>query len=336
MGKTSLILVALNESETPYIFIDTRGLPLNPGYRDIYNRIAYAISKFMEFNRKYANSLKKMLESIRGIEFMGLKISLSWKPSSRVDLVELFNKLDEWAKENTGRIVLVIDEAQRITGQMSRIIAEVLAYLYDHSEVTSIVVSGSEVGVLYRFLGIEDPEHPLYGRHLTRVELRKFSRETSIRFLEEGFKQYGISVPRDTIEYAVDMLDGVVGWLVEYGYTVVETSDTSKKLVERVLEKASRLVLRELEHLLSSRPEKSRRRYMLVLEAIARGYNTWSKIKNYLEQVEKKSIPKSVLHNMLHNLIDNSLIEKIVEGRNIYYRIIDPVLQYTFKKKVHI
>ncbi len=302
----------------------------------MYNRIAYAVNKFLETNRKYLNSLRKVLESIRGVEFMGLKISLSWKPSNRVDLVELFDRLDKWAKDNTGKLVLVIDEAQRITGQMSRIIAEVLAYIYDHSEAITVIVSGSEVGVLYRFLGVEDPEHPLYGRHLTNVKLRKFTRNESIKFLEEGFKQYNMEVPRDTIEYAVDKLDGVVGWLVEYGYTVVETKDTSKQLVEKVLEKASKLVLRELEHMLSSRPEKSRKRYMLVLEAIARGHNTWSKIKNYLEQVEKKSIPKSVLHNMLHNLIDNSLIEKIVEGRNVYYRIVDPVLQYTFEKEEHV
>ncbi len=297
----------------------------------MYNRIAYAVNKFMESNRRHLNSLKKMLETIRGVEFMGLRISLSWKPSSRVDLIELFDKLDEWARENTGKLVLVIDEAQRITGPMSRVIAEVLAYVYDHSEATTIIVSGSEAGVLYRFLGVENPEHPLYGRHLTRIELKKFNQSTSIRFLEEGFTQYNISVPKDTIEYAVDKLDGVVGWLVEYGYTVVETKDTSKKLVEKVLENASRLVLRELEHLLSTRPEQSRKRYMLVLEAIARGHNTWSKIKKYLEEVEMKTIPKSVLHNILHNLIDNSLVEKIVEGRNIHYRIIDPVLQYAFK-----
>ena len=328
LGKTSLILVGLNELRCPYILIDTRGLPPNPSYRDLYERIASAINSFFERHRGVFESVKRYLERVKGIEFLGLSISLSWSREKRVDLVQLFERMDRWARDRGTRLVIAVDEAQRIGGRLARMFAEVIAYLYDYAEATTVIVSGSEVGVLYRFLGIEDPEHPLYGRHFSEVKLKRFSRSQSMDFLIEGFKQFGIDPPRDVVEYAVDRLNGVVGWLVEFGIRCIELGRVDRGVVDRVLEEASKLVLAEVQHMLATRPRESRDRYLAVLEAIAKGFNTWSKIESYVSQKLGSTLPRSVLHNILRNLLEMSLIEKIVEGRNVWYRVTDPVLEH--------
>ncbi len=335
LGKTSLILVALNELRYPYILIDVRGLPPNPSYRDLYDRIANAFNRFFEEFKGVFESVKKYLERIKGIEFLGLSISLSWSKEKRVDLVQLFDSVDKWAKDRGVRIVLVIDEAQRISGKFAKMVSEVIAHLYDYGEATTVLVSGSEVGVLYRFLGVENPEHPLYGRHFSEVKLRRFNRSQSIDFLIKGFKQFNIDPPRDVIEYAVDRIDGVVGWLVEFGLRCLELGEVSMSVVNRVLKEASMLAIAEVQHLLATRPRESRARYFAVLEAIAHGFNTWSDIERYVSQKLGSTIPKSALHNILVNLIEMSVIEKIVEGRNVWYKIADPILEYGLKEAKH-
>ena len=335
LGKTSLILVALSELRYPYILVDARGLPPNPSYRDLYERIAIALNRFFEMFSGVVDSVRRYLERVKGIEFLGVSISLSWSREKRVDLVQLFDSIDRWARDRGTRVVVVLDEVQRIVGRLGRVIAEVVAHLYDYGEATTVIVSGSEVGVLYRFLGVEDPEHPLYGRHVSEVKLGRFSREQSVDFLIKGFNQFGVDPPRDAIEYAVDRLDGVVGWLVEFGLRCIERGEVSRDSVEIVMEKASALALSELEHLLATRPREARQRYLAVLEAIARGYNTWSSIERYVSQRLGSTIPKSALHNILKNLIEMSVVEKIVEERNVSYRITDPVLEHGLRKSRH-
>ncbi len=332
LGKTSLILVALNEMRYPYLLIDTRGLPPNPSYRDLYERIANAINDFLERNRSVVDSLKHYLERVKGVEFLGISVSFSWSKDSRVDLVQLFERMDRWARDRGTRLVVVIDEAQRIRGRLAKMFVEVLAHIYDYAENTTVIVSGSEVGVLYGFLGVGDPEHPLYGRHFSEVKLKRFDREQSMDFLYRGFRQFGMEPPSDVVEYAVDRLDGVVGWLVEFGARCVELGKIDRGIVDLVLDEASKLVLAEIEHLLATRPRESRERYLAVLKAIASGYRTWSQVREYVSRELGASLPKSVLHNILHNLLEMTLIEKIVEGRNVWYRIADPILEHALRK----
>lgn len=60
-----------------------------------------------------------------------------------------------------------------------------------------MVVSGSQVGLLYDFLQVDDPEAPLYGRGRTEIRLTKLSKEAAEDFLERGFRQAGIRrIPR--------------------------------------------------------------------------------------------------------------------------------------------
>jgi len=42
------------------------------------------------------------------------------------------------------------------------------------------------MGLLYKFLRVEDANSPLFGRAFSKVELRPFSREEAIEFLERA------------------------------------------------------------------------------------------------------------------------------------------------------
>ncbi len=50
------------------------------------------------------------------------------------------------------------------------------------------------------------------------VKVRPFPRELSKDFLRVGFSEVGLKVPEEEIEKAVNELDGISCWLVEFGF----------------------------------------------------------------------------------------------------------------------
>jgi AAA+ ATPase superfamily predicted ATPase len=76
---------------------------------------------------------------------------------------------------------------------------------------SSLFLSGSEVGLLYEFLDIDNYTSPLYGRARDEVVLSRFSREDSARFLEMGFSEAGLQAPKEVVEEAVEALNGHTG-----------------------------------------------------------------------------------------------------------------------------
>ncbi|WP_342764644.1 hypothetical protein [Thermococcus sp. Bubb.Bath] len=67
------------------------------------------------------------------------------------------------------------------------------------------------------------------------------------------------------------------------------------------------------------------------MKAVAHGKSRWEEIKEHLERAEGRSISDSVLSRLLKALVDSSFLEKISEGRNIYYQIPDPMLESCFR-----
>ncbi|MCY0890418.1 MULTISPECIES: ATP-binding protein [Pyrobaculum] len=90
-------------------------------------------------------------------------------------------------------------------------------YAYDYLRNIPFVFTGSKAGLLLKFLKLEDPESPLFGRYAERLENRPFPRELALRFLRGGFSQAGVRVDEGLIQMAVDELDGVIGWLAYFG-----------------------------------------------------------------------------------------------------------------------
>ncbi|WP_243666091.1 hypothetical protein [Vulcanisaeta sp. JCM 16159] len=61
-----------------------------------------------------------------------------------------------------------------------------LTYTYDNLRYVKFLLSGSEVGVLDRFLRVNDPEAPLFGRYIHFVSTRRHSPDESLDFLRRG------------------------------------------------------------------------------------------------------------------------------------------------------
>jgi len=316
LGKTSLLRVALNEVKVPHIVVDLRGVNPN-SRRDLYLRFQAALNEYLLKNAPPIKRLKERLKTIEGVRILGVGVSLSWKnPETLYSLIS--------ALESEG-FVIAFDEVQEIRGPAGKELASLIAHFYDYGE-TTFILTGSEVGLLYDFIGVDDPGAPLYGRVFHEIGLSRFSRERSLDFLRAGFKQAGVRAPESTLRAAVERLDGIVGWLVKFGAMSLRDGP-NEKTIERVLEEASKLVRGELERFLEKRP-LARRRYLTVLRAIARGKRTWSEMKGELEKVEKREIADSTLARLLDALLKASFIEKKADGRNVTYHISDPVLEF--------
>ena len=305
IGKTSVLKVALNEVERPKIVLDMRGLPENYGRLHLYSRLAEALSRS-------DNRILRVLKRVRGISVLGVEVEITWKGRDMLALPDLFEALDE------AGAIIAVDEAQNLRGPLSREFLEALAHAYDYCRNLTFILTGSEVGLLYDLLRIDDPSSPLYGRYYVEIRLERFSREDSIRFLERGFEEAGRNMPRQVIEEAVDLLDGIPGWLTFYGARCLRGKCDPRE----VLELAVNVARRELENLLRSRPD----RYKYVLKAIAEGSSTWSEVKKYLEQAERKTISKSIMHRVLRNLEKMSIIRE--------YSFLDPVYREAAKKLI--
>ncbi len=302
-GKTSLILTGLNEARERYVFIDCRVLP--EGMISLSDVVS-----LIEEELRGKSWARKLVESIEGVEVLGVRVRI------RRDMATLARVL-----KSLDNAVLVIDEAQELRRSRHRFDA-LLAYLYDHSDVR-IVVSGSQVGMLYRFLRLGDPDSPLFGRPVCEVRLRKLPSDLAREFLEEGFRQVGIEPPKSDIEKAIEVLDGVIGWLTFYGYSYAYLG---LRDVGAILEEASKLALRELEHALHLY-QSARSRYVAILKAIATlGEASWSEILRFVEAKVGK-VPRNTFSNMLKNLVDLGIVE-----RDKGYRIADPVLKHAISK----
>ncbi len=288
---------------------------------DVYKRIESAVNTFFRENREIWSELKGNLKNISGLRVLGFGVSFSWK-EEKTDLAALFRELEKY------NVVLAFDEVQYLRGPVGSEFAGLIAHLYDYSELR-MVMTGSEVGLLHDYLGVDDPEEPLYGRYFHEVSLSCFTPEQSRDFLLKGFEQVGISSPEKLIEDAVERLDGIVGWLVLFGRKAMEKG-LSLGLIDEVFDEAKALAMSEFENFLTKRLA-ARKRYIEIMRAVAGGKRTWEEIKEHLERKEGKTTADSVLARLLKALVDSSFLEKVREGKNVYYRIPDPILEACFR-----
>ncbi|WP_288104695.1 ATP-binding protein, partial [Thermofilum sp.] len=288
IGKTSVLRVALSELDIPYVLIDARSLRRNYSRSDLFRLIAQGLSGSLD-------KIKDLLMGIRGLRVMGVEVEVSWRGSDSLSLVELFDRL------NKKKIVIAIDEAQRLRGPRSSELKDAIAHAYDYDQNISFILTGSEVGLLYDFIGIEDSRSPLYGRYYVEVKLERLSREQSIDFLRKGFAQLNLRVSEEVLEVAYEHFDGIPGWLTFFGNAYAR----GEADIEKMKSIAVRTALEELRNMTRDNP----RRYGLVLRAIAEGRKTWSQVKEYLEEKEGTTISSSVLSNILRSLEDMSIIK---------------------------
>jgi len=303
IGKTSLLNVFLSELEVPSIVLDLRDLKSNYGVRDLYELLSRALSPRL-------HKLIELLRGISSIKIIGTEVQIRWRGRGSLTLSTLFDHL------NKRRVVIAFDEAQKLRGPRSREVLEAVAHAYDYDENVTFVFTGSEAGLLYGFLGIDDPSSPLYGRYCLRLTLERFSKDVSAEFLRQGFKEVGLDVGSSVIEEAVEAFDGIPGWLTFFGNEYARGARDLKVVKEMAVE----LALRELKNIVKERGK----RMVLALKGIAEGADTWSKLKRFVEEREGTTISSSVLFNVVKSLEDLSIVKS--------YKFLDPIYEEAAKK----
>lgn len=296
IGKTSLLKSFLEKWYG--IYIDMRGIFRES---DLYERVSESLS-----SSKW--KIKKFLENIRGVRIVGVEVRLKWRGKDSISLLGLLEEFNKFGE----RIVVVFDETQLVRPPISIEVKNTIAYTYDHLENITIILSGSEIGLLKNFVGVENRESPLYGRYAYELVVDRFSHDLSIEFLKQGFHEVGLDIGREVIEEAIDLFDGIVGWLVFFGRSYID----GMRNLESILDKAVNIALEELDKL--SRNEK------LVLKAIAYNSKSWSAVRRFIEEETGFTIPKSTLSRTIKKLEKLSIIEN--------YEFLDPIYKQASKK----
>ncbi|MGJ8454414.1 AAA family ATPase [Pseudothermotoga sp. U03pept] len=328
IGKTSILKVFLNEkkqSGVEHVFIDCRAFIRRGNLLDkraLNSHIVAEIQKILE-----KSILKRAAKSISNIKTPWLEVDLKGKESLQSSLARVLDEVNSRLERSKRKLIVAMDEVQnmRLDGSGGLEFLNILAYAYDHLSNIEFILTGSEVGVLHDFLRLDDAESPLFGRYLNEIQVERFSQAASIDFLVKGFEQLKLESNIQKIEEAVDALDGLVGYLVMYGYTVWQKKSYDEALSE-TLQSAVQIIKKELQELF----ERSEN-YKIVLEAIAHRMNTFSKIKEY-SMMKSTPMNDRTLTNVLKSLVKYSYLEERFESGSKYYAIPDPIVERAILK----
>jgi len=322
-GKTSLLQTGLGLSGIPYVIVDARELVYltRASYADLLTMLEEAFRK-----SAWKKSLIEYLKGIKGITIQGLEIRFEWAKEKRISLKELLSRLNEFAEKRGTNFVVAFDEAQLLSRVVLVNFPMLLAHAYDYLKNLTFVLTGSEVGLLYEFLDINNPEAPLFGRHRVEIKLERFEEEKARDFLQKGFEQAGVRASDEIINYAIEKLDGIVGWLTEFGARALKQG-LSTRVVDQVMEEGSKLALQELEHFLNYRA-MARKRYLLILRGLAGRPMGWAELKKFVEREQGGPIYSKNFSDLLNNLVKSGFVE-CQEGK---YMVSDPVLRFALSR----
>jgi AAA+ ATPase superfamily predicted ATPase len=295
VGKTSLLNILYNETKGLKVWLDGRIIS-NPK-KEIFSAI-YDVIK---------TGKSKIFGKIESLNISAFGVGLNVKISTD-SLLEIENKI-----RKADQIYVFIDEAQKTDPSD---LADVLSYFYDRFPNVFFVISGSEIGLIETVLGENNSEHPLYGRHITKIFMNRLDKSKGFEFLKQGFEQLKIKVKEDEIYEAIDKLDGLIGWLTLYGYErgIIK----NEKALEKTTEIASQIVAAELANFLKI--TKNRKLYLTILRE-ANGI-TWSELKIRTEHEIGKKLNPNSFTSTLEKLIDYSFLEK----KDDKYYLADPLL----------
>ncbi|MFP3236751.1 MAG: ATP-binding protein [Vulcanisaeta sp.] len=315
-GKTSLMRVALNESGYPYIYLDPR-FPTRPTQSDFAKLLERGIRNLLKSSGSLIDRIKEALSEIDWVRFTIAPLSVELKPNKmrRIGITELLDSINDLGSELGMPIVIAIDEAQELSKITWINFNALLAYAYDNLKYVRFLLTGSEVGVLDRFLKIRDPQAPLFGRYIRFINTRRLSPDESMEFLKRGFEQYGIKPNEELLMLIVNELDGVIGWLTYIGH---QLAVEGKRSLDEVLESAIELALGELRNFLTGRSA----RYRILIKQLTVKRN-WRELKSLIESAEGKALNDKSLYVLLKELMDHGIVEKV----NNEYVLSDPILR---------
>ncbi|WP_367357612.1 ATP-binding protein [Mesotoga sp.] len=314
VGKSSLMRVAIAETEQDSIMIDVRRIYSDSSGSIGRADLSYAIQGELEKKIK-KERIKALLSKVKGVSIMGNSVTFDWND---VTLSSILEKLNDHPKP----FIIAFDEAQYLRyygGRGGKSIQNLIAWSFDNLENIRFMLSGSEVGLIHDFIGTDDYESPLHGRYIYEIVLKPFSKDISIEFLKAAFAESDIQIPLEEITAAQSLLDGIVGHLVQYGLNRLRRSHD--EALSETFRTAKLLFINELKEL-----EKRSARYRKALEFIASGATSFTAILRSF-QVSGDSASKSRVADALRILERSSWISK-EHGK---YSIIDCVLAELIK-----
>ncbi|WP_289058609.1 ATP-binding protein [Mesotoga prima] len=314
VGKSSLMRVAIAETEQDSIMIDVRRIYSDSSGSMGRADLSYAIQGELEKKLK-KERIKALLSKVKGVSFMGNSVTFDWND---ITLSSLLEKLNDHPKP----FIIAFDEAQYFRyygGKGGKSIQNLIAWAFDNLQNIRFLLTGSEVGLIHDFIGTDDYESPLHGRYMYEIVLKPFSKDISIEFLKAAFAESDMQIPVEEITAAQNLLDGIVGHLVQYGLNRLRRSHD--EALSETFRTAKMLFISELKEL-----EKRSPRYRKVLEFIASGATTFTAILRSF-QASGDSASKSRVADALRILERSSWINK-EHGK---YSIIDCVLAELIK-----
>ncbi len=314
-GKTSLLNVALNGLTIDFVKLDVRESP----YFERKEFFPYLIE---QIKRKVGSPLlEKIISKISGVglSYKDLALDLFFSKEENAQL--FFQNLNLQLKKENKTLILAFDEIQLLKAIKFDYF---VASAFDNYGQLKFLITGSEVGMLDKFIGKKDYDSPLYGRAYLEIELSPLKEEGTKRFLEEGFKQIGKSISFEEIKEVIGQLDGIIGWTTYYGW-LRQKGLSHEKSLEKVKEEGKVLVKREFDQFLNTRQAKNK--YIKLLKFLAKGENEWDLLK-YAFLKEKITVADSQLGLYLKELLDYGFIEKQAER----YIISDPIMLKAIKE----
>ncbi len=294
VGKTSMLNVIYNEISSPRVWID--GRIITSPKKEIPSAI-YDVLK---------SGKDKIFGRIESLSFSLMGFGLGMTVGNNLSTIE-----DEIRKKE--RIFVFIDEAQRMPIQD---LADVLSYFYDRLPNVSFIISGSEVGLLEQVIGENDADHPLFGRHITKILMKRLDSTNAKTYLKAGFEQLGQSIGEEEADEVVGVLDGLIGWLTLYGYEkgIVKNPDA----LEKTKKLATEMVASELAHFLEK--VKNRKLYVSILRN-ANGLG-WSELHTHVN----KDLKHYVNPNSFTKALDKLLLHSFLVKKDGKYLRADPIL----------
>lgn len=294
VGKTSLLNIIYNETKNLKVWID--GRIVSDPKKEIFSAI-YDVVK---------TGKSKIFGKIESLNISAFGIGLDIKVSSE-SLPEIERKI------KSARICVFIDEAQRMERKE---LSDVLSYFYDRFTNISFIISGSEIGLIEDILGEYDSEHPLYGRHITKIVMNRLDRNEAFEFLNKGFEQLNVKIKKEESYQAIEELDGLIGWLTLYGYekAIIKNKDALKKTIEI----AARITASELTNFFKK--TKNKKLYLSILRN-ATGIS-WNELRIKTGRELGKQLNPNSFTSAIGRLVNYSFLEK----REDKYYLADPLL----------
>jgi hypothetical protein len=290
VGKTSLAECAITELGKKIFVLDARE----------NDNFVVAINKLLAVPE---SSLKVKAEI--KVPHTPINIGIDYnKILSKKDLDSLLKKV--------GHIYILIDEAQWLRNP--RRVVMLLAHLYDYYyDNVTFIITGSMIGVMKSIID-PSPNSPLYGRAITKMEIKRWQSSISLGFLKAGTKEIGLDLNEKTAIEIEETLDGLPGWLTLFGYNYSNYKNPDLALKETMTE-AKKIVSQELKSI--AKLGIGSPKLMEVLDVLAK------MPERFVDIADQTGFNNKSLSNYISILSRLGYVEK--DDKNRYF-ISDPVL----------